>query len=395
MASVGFAPLLAASLGTATPPTFTLDLSLPARDRWAGALALVAAEHPWDASWGPIFAEHNASLFDHMAASDFAALGDALDVHYAAHADELRGIADQFGTVFGQSVSYEYLAAWVYYHELAHTTLMQNAAAYARECTGIVAQDAEGRIHHIANMDQSPEAVRNVTLSVRFVRNASAAPVLLGVDWYWFTTGVSRVVSPGLASVQENWRTTTKRTLADVLADAAAGVVPQILLFRDTLLRQPAPPPSFDALVARFRTVRLAAPFYIVAAGARTGEGVVIARNLTGVDGSRRLGPSSSSFYLAQTNYDAWLPDPAADPRRTVAERTMRGFGEAVGASELGLMAAASSFPVHNPHTAYTAYMRAATGTLVAFVRDAMCPENAQDVTVDSRYCQPARVHNE
>ena len=391
MATVALTNLLAASLGTSTPPTFTLDLSLPARDRWAGALALVAAEHPWDASWLPIFAEHNASLFDHMASSDFAALGAALDAHYPAHADELRGIAGQFGDVYGQVVSYDYLAAWVYYHELAHTTLVQDAAAYARECTGIVAQDAEGRVHHIANMDQSPEAVRNVTLSVRFVRNASAAPVLLGVDWYWFTTGVSRVVSPGLASVQENWRTTTTRTLADVLADAAAGVVPQILLFRDTLLRRPAPPPSFDALVASFRTVRLAAPFYIVAAGVRAGEGVVIARNLTGVDGSRRLG-ATSGFYLAQTNYDAWLPDPVADPRRTVAERTMSGFGAAVGATEVGLMAAASSYPVHNPHTAYTAYMRAATGTLVAFVRDSMCPENAQDVVVDSRYCQPGRV---
>ena len=56
------------------------------------------------------------------------------------------------------------------------------------------------------------------------------------------------------------------------------------------------------------------------------------------------------------------MPDPAADPRRTVAERTMSGFGAAVGATEVGLMAAASSYPVHNPHTAYTAYMRAATG---------------------------------
>ena len=85
MATAALTNLLAASLGTSTPPTFTLDLSLPARDRWAGALALVAAEHPWDASWLPIFAEHNASLFDHIkfffeavADDDAAVYGEAI-----------------------------------------------------------------------------------------------------------------------------------------------------------------------------------------------------------------------------------------------------------------------------------------------------------------------------
>ena len=34
-------------------------------------------------------------------------------------------------------------------HELAHTTLVQDAAAYARECTGIVAHDEQGGVHHI------------------------------------------------------------------------------------------------------------------------------------------------------------------------------------------------------------------------------------------------------
>ena len=259
------ASLLPAVLATSTPPTFVLDLSAPAESRWAGALALIAAEHAWEDSWEIIFSEHNATLFDHLSASDFASLGSALNEHFPTHAAELKGISAEFTAVYQQTVTYEYLAAWVYFHELAHTDIAGTALDARRECTGIVAQDAHG-VHHVANMDQSPEAVRNVTLAVTFVRSPKGSPALLGVDWYWFTTGVSRVVAPGLASMQENWRTTSTRTLAAVMADAAAGVVPQILLFRDVLLARP-PPPSFDALVATLSSARLAAPFYVVAAG--------------------------------------------------------------------------------------------------------------------------------
>ena len=42
--------------------------------------------------------------------------------------------------------------------------------------------------------------------------------------------------------------------------------------------------------------------------------------------------------------------------------------------SEVALFAVVSAYPVHNPHTAYTAVMSAALGTLEAFVREASCP---------------------
>ena len=62
-------------------------------------------------------------------------------------------------------------------------------------------------------------------------------------------------------------------------------------------------------------------------------------------------------------------------------------LGEASGASQLSLLAVASSYPVHNPHTAYTAVMDPASGALVAYVREALCPVDAQLAKVDSRYC--------
>ena len=402
-----FALLLTTTSATSTPPEFTLNLSKPAASRWRGALSLIAKQHPWASTWAPIFTEHNATLFNALSADDFVALGSALDTHFPEQAEELRGIAASFKDELGAEVSYEYLAAWVYYHELAHSDVAMrlpegkkdHTKHYGRECTGVIAQTDSGDVLHIANMDQSPEAVRNVTLSVKFTRGTGGSPLVHAVDWYWFTTGLSRAVAPGLASMQENWRTTETRPLAAVLSDVARGVVPQIFVFRRSLLgpwpgQLESPPKSFEALVTEMMSVPLAAPYYVVMAGVHAGEGVVIARNLSGVDGVSRLPTASDvggEWFLAQTNYDRWLPDPLSDPRRSTAEKMMRQFGPPLGATQVGLSMVASAWPVHNPHTAYTAFMQAAAGLLLPFVRDAMCPEHPEQLTHDSRYCQSTR----
>jgi hypothetical protein len=63
-------------------------------------------------------------------------------------------------------------------------------------------------------------------------------------------------------------------------------------------------------------------------------------------------------------------------------------MGQDVATNELGLFAVLSTYPVHNPHTAYTVIMSPAKGALHVFVRQAMCPENAgESVIADSRYC--------
>jgi N-acylethanolamine-hydrolysing acid amidase len=152
-----------------------------------------------------------------------------LDFHHTSphpSAAELRGICDEFAYLH-HPVSFEYLAAWVYYHELAHTDLQAPSFRRPRSCTGLIVSasadnsrigtDSMGGgagagvgggggvvITHVANMDQTPEAVRNITLRVHIVRGSIT--VAEGADWYWFTTGLSRMVRRGVASVQENWR---------------------------------------------------------------------------------------------------------------------------------------------------------------------------------------------
>jgi hypothetical protein len=193
--------LLATANAFEVPPLFTVNLDLAPRLRWNGALAAVLRTHSFEDGFLPIFEEHNRTLFDNVPTSAWPRLARSLEDHWPDHAEELKGIADEFSAA-GHRVSFEYLAGWTWFHELAHSDVAAKSME-TRECTALLARDSSGATLH-GNMDQSPTAVRNVTLRVRFVRGGKR--VFDGVDWYWFTTGVSRAVRAGVASAQENWR---------------------------------------------------------------------------------------------------------------------------------------------------------------------------------------------
>mmetsp|Transcript_4857 Transcript_4857/g.12933 ORF Transcript_4857/g.12933 Transcript_4857/m.12933 type:complete len:394 (-) Transcript_4857:493-1674(-) len=388
------------ALGVSTPPTFDLNLSAPARMRWHGALAATLARHPYESSWLPTFTEHNKSLFSKLQPDDWTTLTSVFEAHFPENAEELRGIHDDFNALLPDAgITFEYLVGWVYFHELAHTPMAQAFSSASRECTALLARapDVAAGLVHVGNMDQSPPAVRNITLEVTF-RGHDGSVSFRGVDWYavlgrtprsptrrlswlglltgkplyhgarigryWFTTGVSRTVKAGLASLQENWRSGYRST-ADIFASIAAGAVPQILVFREAFRLFGMG--EYTKLQTWLENVPLAAPFYVITATAN-GEGVVLARSADGVDGKDALGNASVStleanpadarnsegddWFLVQTNYDHWLVDPSTDPRRTQAEVMLRDMGKKRGATPLSLFAVASSYPVHNPHTA-------------------------------------------
>ena len=382
--------LVVGVLGLEAPPAFVLDLSKPPIYRWKGAVEKVLKRHPYEYSFGLVFRNH-APLFDMLTAAQRSGISSAVQIHYPDTAAELMGISHEFAALGHEDVTFEYLTLWLYFHEIAHTELHQYAGIDTRECTAVVAESAAGVMFHGGNMDQLPSAVRNLTLRVKFIDDAGKI-VFEGVDWYTLlSTGVSRAVKKGVATVQENWRTTEPRPVAEVIADIEAGVMPQMLVFRSLLTAAHAKPTSFSEFVAASTVVRLAAPYYVIASGPDAGDGVVIARNLTGSDGTARLAEQGDrsapgDFFLAQTNYDRSLPDSPSDPRRTDAERSLRGLGRDEGASQLGLFAVVSTYPVHNPHSAYTAIMSASTGELHAYVRDAMCPVYQKPSDVKDRW---------
>ena len=281
MRAIILATIVCCATASTIPPKFTIDVALPPRQRWRGALSAVLAVHPYEHSFGPVFASHNASLFDHLSAAQWATLASATEQHWPDHADELKGIADDFAAIGHPEVTFAFLAGWFWFHELAHTSLASPALrdAQARACTGALVQAADGTLWHGRNMDQSPAQVRNCTLHVTFVNGTDV--LFAGVDWYWITTGVMTAVKRGVASLQENWRfratgATGPQAPGPMLAGIARGrITPQVLVFRRALL---APGASYASVVAAVRDAPLASPEYVVVGGP-AGSGAVVARD--------------------------------------------------------------------------------------------------------------------
>ena len=306
------------------PPHIIVDLDLPPAARWNGALEEVLAAHPFEHGFGKTFIAYNASIFDKLTAEDWATLATAMRTHWAEQADELAFIASRFAAN-GHPVSFEYLCGWVYMHELEHSDLAAPSSRHPRACTGIVAQRGGGGAPtHVANMDQSPPSVRNVTLRVTFQR--SGVVVAEAVDWYWFTTGLTRMVQRGVASLQENWRFSDPPLAHDdVLRAIASGATPHVFYARQALLRPALALPgaanaaavaaTYDTTLAYLTSLNIAAPFYIVIAGPAAGQGAIVTRgagtklaNVTTLASQIPTGTGGAG-YLVQTNYEPWLPD--------------------------------------------------------------------------------------
>jgi len=82
----------------------------------------------------------------------------------------------------------------------------------------------------------------------------------------------------------------------------------------------------------------------------------------------------SASWFLVQTNYDRWQPDPADDNRRTYGEEAMLRLGQSYGATQVGLWMALSEWPVHNTDTFYSVIMSVSAPTR-GFIRQSMFPK--------------------
>lgn len=260
------------------PPEFLLDLSKTPHERWQGAVGLILQQNSFESSFGATFASHNDSLFKNINSSTYEIISSSVEKYFPEMADELRGISEDFLS-HGYDVSFSYLAAWSWFHELAHTELATELLQHSKSCTAIIAQDVNGNIVHGRNMDQSPLEVRNITLRIEVVNGS--AQVLTAIDWYWFSGGFMTAVKRGVASVQENWRVELIPAISVLEAIQANRATPQILAFRNALI--PSTVTTFDQVAATLcgtQALSFAAPEYIAIGGIRSGEGLVCARDV-------------------------------------------------------------------------------------------------------------------
>ncbi len=83
--------------------------------------------------------------------------------------------------------------------------------------------------------------------------------------------------------------------------------------------------------------------------------------------------PGNGKWFLVETNYDHWLPDPLWDNRRTYAIKAVLQMGQNFG--PLDLMNALSYFPVMNNGTIMTSVMLPSQPSLMwAFTRSRYPP---------------------
>jgi N-acylethanolamine-hydrolysing acid amidase len=113
-------------------------------------LETVLGLHGYEHSFEPAFAHHNVTVFSRLPAETFKICGDAIAKHFPKYAAELQGLAAAFNR---HDVTYNYLAAWVYFHEFGHVDFT-DGSAQQKECTAILVQAQDGTVLHGRNMDQ-------------------------------------------------------------------------------------------------------------------------------------------------------------------------------------------------------------------------------------------------
>jgi N-acylethanolamine-hydrolysing acid amidase len=343
--------------------------------RWNGSVTTVLKTHPWEYSFGPMFEAHNKTLFSKLTSEQFEGLGLSIKRNFPDQSLELQGISNEFFH-HGHYVSFEYLAAWVYFHELAHVSSLittANQAKWFKSCSAVLTQDPkDNSIWHGRNMDASPFNVRNVTLQISVVNNIAnnmeEIEILFhAADWYWITTGFMTAMKPNLIGLQENWRFIDVN-LNDVFTKASKGVLPQVFLFRKTLTEATSMS-SYNSIINTLQTIELAAPEYIIASGGNN-NGQVIVRELNYTSKVVHIGDQGSFNYLMWTNYDSCLGEPKTDVRCKPGLELLEEMGETLSGSSMGVYAVTSAYPIHNPSTAYTVVMNVKHNVFQTFVRD-------------------------
>ena len=117
----------AVGAGIYSPPVVTIDLDAPPSSRWEPAVDAVLRMHSFEESFGAVFASHNATLFNNLTEVNFAELLESLHHHWPNQLEELTAISQAFQKR-GRWVSTSYLAAWVWFHELAHSDAASDGA---------------------------------------------------------------------------------------------------------------------------------------------------------------------------------------------------------------------------------------------------------------------------
>lgn len=274
-------------------PSFDVDLDLPPRQRWVHI-----AKANFEMMKELAGAYQEAVVHEFGAAAPVASFLSGLMKLPAEYMEELEGFAEaggiRVGLLLRLNVGYDFVA----------------------KCTSAVVR-IDSTCYHLRNMDWSLEALRKMSLSVRFMR--SGKPLHTSIVWLGFigsytglATGGSGSGSGGGAySVSMNFRKTGTNLAVHLMRGLVNKKLPIGLVVRQALERHP----TCEGFVREMLGAQLMAPCYLTVCGGERG-GVVLTLGRNAEQPCRFMDTSSGATspftpcFVAQTNHDPWITQP-------------------------------------------------------------------------------------
>ena len=271
------------------------------------------------------------------------------------YADELKGLAEAVHLPVG---------------ELFLLNLTFDISSY---CTGIIAQTSDGKLLHARNFDSPNEFNflssfgRDVTFNAHF---QSGGKTLYSCVIMAGLIGTFTGQKPNSFTISVNQRRTGDiwtNILSLLLKSPGAEIT---LLIRDALADQDI---NYQGVLNRMMYIPMIASCYVIIAGTKPGEGVVISRDRKGLvkpfrNGVWKLDVSVERWYLVQTNNDHWTKPPYLEPpagnvefsyeKECIAKKAMEKYGQA-NLTPQSLTNVLSENLVLDPDTLYTTVMSA------------------------------------
>ena len=277
------------------------------------------------------------------------------------YADELKGLAEAVQVPVG---------------ELLLLNLTSDLSAF---CTSIIAQTSDGKLLNARNFDAPREfnflasTVREAIFNAHF---QSGGKTLYSCVIIAGLIGTFTGQKPNSFTITINQRRTGDiwTNILSLLLKFPGGEIG--LLTRDALAD---PDITYQGVLNRMMYIPMISSCYVIIAGTKPGEGVVISRDRKGPvkpfsDGVWKLDVSVGRWYLLQTNNDHWTKPPDLEPphgnakfsyeREYAGNKAMEKCGQA-NITPHNLINVLSTNPVLNTDTVYTTVMSAAYPSLL------------------------------
>ena len=366
--------------GVRVPPTFSVDLDLPPRERWRQTYQTLFADAEVRSAFNETMGSA-LSTFVQAKCGDacLKALEETFRRRFPEYYEELVGMREGAGMSLTQT---ELVAAQFQYEfSMARPPLGARDDAYRDAlqlprgggpgCTSVLTCAADGTVLHGRNLDWgSTQAFARGMLSVNYTRGGALvfqSEQLLG------TVGVLTGVRRGAFSLSLNARREEPyRTLDELLACAARVPLTPILAGYRHYLEHYT---DYRAVLGNVTQTGYCAPRYSIVGGTR-GAGVRLQHNNSRAPGddtpvltAERLACTDNSWLVAQCNSDLGTPL-KKDVRRRLVIADLEASGRAAATTPKGLHHAMTVNLVRNTKTIHTTLMSPDTGRIFTVAYD-------------------------